>query len=39
MATHKKICMELMDEIIFSLTGQHFLEPIATERIIFKVLP
>lgn len=37
--THKKICIELMDEIIFKVCGSHFLEPIQTERTVVKVMP
>jgi hypothetical protein len=36
---HKKVCIELMDEILFSAIGVHFLEPIPKERTIVKVVP
>lgn len=39
MREHKKICIELMDEVIFKICGSHFLEPITTERTVVKVVP
>lgn len=32
MPPHKKICIEIMDEIINKAFGVHFLEPISIER-------
>lgn len=39
MREHKKICIELMDEIVFKAFGSHFLEPITIERTVSKVIP
>jgi hypothetical protein len=39
MPAHKKICIELMDEIINNAFGVHFLEPIAIERQVTKIVP
>lgn len=39
MADHKKICIELMDEILADTLGIHFLEPISSEKTIIKVIP
>lgn len=36
---HKKMCIELMDEILNLALGIHFLEPIAVEKQLVKVLP
>lgn len=36
---HKKMCIEIMDEILNNALGIHFLEPIAVEKQIVKVLP
>jgi hypothetical protein len=37
--SHKKICIELMDEMLFNAFGFHFLEPIEIERSVVKVIP
>ena len=39
MADHKKICIELIDEILANTFGIHFLEPISNEKTIIKVIP
>ena len=39
MRPHKKICIELMDEIVFKAIGSHFLEPITIEKTVSKVVP
>lgn len=39
MPDHKKIAIELMDEILSKALGIHFLEPIAGEKTIYKVVP
>lgn len=36
---HKKLCIELMDEIVYKALGVHFLEPIQKERTVVKVVP
>ena len=38
MADHKKICIELMDEILADTLGIHFLEPISSEKTIIYLL-
>jgi hypothetical protein len=39
MPEHKKLSIELMDEIFFMAIGIHFLEPISKEKTIIKVVP
>jgi hypothetical protein len=38
-ADHKKICIEIMDEILADAFGIHFLEPISNTKTIIKVIP
>jgi hypothetical protein len=39
MPDHKKVAIEMMDEILNKALGIHFLEPIAMEKTIIKVVP